>query len=136
MTIQHAEGTFTVSHFVPTDHVPDITTALGVGHAHMVKTFTGAVQGRATTQFSYAFSEATGVGTYVAMESFEGTLDGRRGTLNLAHSATTDGVTRSDEFFLIVPGSGTGELAGITGTGAVVIDGDTESMRLDYSLDG
>lgn len=129
-----AEGTFTVSQFVPTDHVPDVTTALGVGHAHMVKTLTGGIEGRASTQFSYAFSEATGVGTYLAMESFEGAVDGRRGTFNFAHSATTDGVTRSDEFFLIVPSSGTGELAGITGSGAVLIDGDTERIRLDYDL--
>lgn len=129
-----AEGTFTVSDFVPTDHVPEIVTALGVGHAHMLKTLTGAIEGQARTQFSYAFSEATGVGTYVAMESFEGTVDGRRGTFNFAHSATTDGVTRSDEFFLIVPGSGTGELSGITGTGALVIDGETERIRLDYDL--
>lgn len=132
MTI--AEGTFTVSQFVPTDHVPDVTTALGVGHAHMAKTLTGAIEGRSTTQFSYAFSEETGVGTYVAMESFEGSVDGRRGTLNFAHSATTDGVTRSDEFFLIVPSSGTGELAGITGGGALVIDGETERIRFDYQL--
>lgn len=134
MTSARAEGTFTVSQFVPTDHVPGITTALGVGHAHMVKTLTGAVEGTALTQFSYAFSEETGTGTYVALESFEGTVDGRRGALNIAHSATTDGVTRSNEFFLIVPGSGTGELAGITGGGALVIDGDTERFRLDYTL--
>ncbi|WP_111766705.1 DUF3224 domain-containing protein [Nakamurella deserti] len=134
MTTASAEGTFTVSQFVPTDHVPGIVTALGVGHAHMVKTFTGAVEGRSETQFSYAFSEETGTGTYVALESFEGSVDGRRGTLNLAHSATTDGVTRSNEFFLIVPGSGTGELAGMTGGGALVIDGDTERFRLDYTV--
>lgn len=131
-----AAGTFSVSNFVPTDYASEVVTALGVGHAHMVKTFTGDLQGRSTTQFSYAFSEESGVGTYVAMESFDGTVNGRSGTFNFAHSATTDGKSRENEFFVIVPSSGTGELAGITGTGAIVIDGSTEQVVLQYELPG
>ena len=65
--------------------------------------------------FTAAFDPAAGVGTYVAMESFEGSIDGHSGTLNFAHSATTHGTDRADEFFTIVPSSGTGALAGITG---------------------
>ncbi|HEY3671487.1 MAG TPA: DUF3224 domain-containing protein [Acidimicrobiia bacterium] len=129
-----AIGAFSVSDFTPTDYASEVTTALGTGHAHMVKTFTGAVEGRSLTQFSFAFSQETGVGTYVAMEAFEGEVDGRRGTFNFAHSATTTGSDRSDEFFLIVPNSGTGELAGITGTGSIVMDADGERMVFDYSL--
>jgi hypothetical protein len=135
MTTSSAEGTFTVSAFTPTDHEPGIRTAVGVGHVHMVKTFTGAVQGRSETQFSYAFSEETGVGSYVAMESFAGSVDGRSGTFNFAHAATTTGGgTRSAEHFTIVPGSGTGELAGITGGGALLTDSDPERIRFDYTL--
>jgi hypothetical protein len=129
-----ATGAFSVSDFTPTDHASEIATALPTGHAHMVKTFSGAVEGRSLTQFSFAFSPETGAGTYVAMEAFEGTVDGRRGTFNFAHSATTSGSDRSDEFFLIVPNSGTGELVGITGTGRVVIDEAGERMEFDYSL--
>ena len=63
-------------------------------------------------------------------------LDGRPGTFNFAHVASTSGTDRSGEFFTIVPGSGTGELAGITGGGALVVDADgTHRMRFDYSLD-
>jgi hypothetical protein len=129
-----AIGNFTVSEFTPTDYVSEVTTALGTGHAHMVKSFTGAVEGRSLTQFSFAFSQETGVGTYVAMEAFEGTVDGRRGTFNFAHSATTTGADRTDDFFLIVPGSGTGELAGISGTGSIAIDDDGERMVFEYAL--
>ena len=100
----------------------------------MVKTFTGAVEGRSLTQFSFAFSPESGAGTYVAMEAFEGTVDGRRGTFNFAHSATTSGSDRSDEFFLSVPNSGTGELASIRGHGAIVVDADGERMVFDYEL--
>src|SRR4051812_41846081 len=129
-----AIGAFSVSDFTRTDYVSDVETALGTGHAHMVKTFTGAVEGRSLTQFSLAFSPETGVGTYVAMEAFAGTVDGRRGTFNFAHSATTSGTDRTDEFFLIVPNSGTGELAGIAGAGSIVIDDDGEHMVFDYTL--
>jgi hypothetical protein len=129
-----ATGAFSVTEFTPTDYASAVETALPIGHSHMVKTFTGAVEGRSLTQFSFAFSPETGAGTYVAMEAFEGTVDGRRGTFNFAHSATTSGSDRTDEFFLIVPNSGTGELAGIRGGGAVVVDADGERMVFDYTL--
>ncbi len=135
MTTHTAEGTYTVSAFTPTEHRPEIATAVGVGHVHMVKAYTGAVQGRSETQFSYAFSEETGVGSYVAMESFEGSVDGHGGTFNFAHGATTSGgATRSDEHFTIVPGSGTGGLAGIAGGGALLTASDPERVRFDYTL--
>lgn len=129
-----ASGDFAVSKFVPTDYASPVSTALGVGGATMIKTLTGEIQGTAYTQFTYAFSQETGIGTYVAMESFEGTVSGRQGTFNFAHSATTDGASREDEFFIIVPSSGTGGLAGITGTGAIVIDGEIERIVLEYAL--
>jgi hypothetical protein len=39
-------------------------------------------------------------------------------------SATTRGTDRAADFFVIVPSSGTGKLAGITGTGGIAIDAD------------
>ena len=71
----------------------------------------------------------------MALESFEGSLDGSSGTFNFAHVASTSGTDRSGEFFTIVAGSGTGELAGISGGGALVIDADgTHRMRFEYAL--
>jgi hypothetical protein len=139
----HADATFEVTEFTPSDYVSPVTTGSPVGHAHMVKQFTGELAGRSTTQFSYAFDDRSGVGTYVALEAFEGTLDGRSGAFAFAHSATTDGQSaeRLHELMVIAPGSGSGELAGITGTGAMVVDDDgTHRVVLDYeiatSLDG
>ena len=132
------EGTFTVSGFagVPIEEERPVVTALGVGVATMEKQYAGGVEGRSTTLFTSAFDPERGVGTYVAMESFEGTLDGRAGTFNFVHAASTSGSDRSDEHFLIVPSSGTGALAGIVGSGALVVDADgTHRMRFDYTLD-
>jgi hypothetical protein len=132
-----AAGTFTVKSFVPTELVPDpaVPTGTPVGVATMEKHFEGDVVGRSATLFTAAYDQTSGVGTYVAMESFEGSLHGRAGTFNFAHSATTSGTDRSAEFFTIVPSSGTGELAGIRGTGGMAIDADgTHRMWFDYEF--
>lgn len=131
------EGTFQVVSFRPAQldpPPPDVPTALPVGVAAMEKRFTGAVEGRAATVFVAAYDQERGVGTYVAMESFEGTLDGRAGSFNFVHSATTSGTDRAGEYFLIVPGSGTGELASIRGAGSIVLDGDAHRISFDYEL--
>ncbi|MFF4558862.1 DUF3224 domain-containing protein [Streptomyces sp. NPDC001422] len=133
-----ASGTFTVKAFVPTELQPNppVSTALPVGVATMEKHFEGEVAGRSATLFTAAFDQATGVGTYVAMESFEGSLLGRSGTFNFVHSATTTGSDRTAEFFTIVPASGTGELAGIRGTGGMAVDTDgTHRIWFDHELE-
>ena len=88
-----------------------------------------------STLFTAAFDQGTGVGTYVAMESFEGSVDGRAGAFNFAHSATTTGANREAEYFAIVPSSGTGALAGIRGTGGLEIEADgTHRIWFEYEL--
>ena len=131
-----ASGTFEVANFTPAPVPPgDVKTAVPVGVATMTKTFTGEISGRSSTLFTAAYDQAAGVGTYVAMESFEGSIAGRSGAINFAHSATTRGDNREADFLVIVPGSGTGELAGIRGTGGLTVDEDgTHHIRFDYEL--
>jgi len=118
-----ATGTFEVADFTPAPvPAPGIKTGLPVGVATMRKTFTGEVAGRSETLFTAAFDPASGTGTYVALESFEGSLGGRAGAFNFVHSATTTGTDRQAEFLTLVPGSGTGELTGIHGTGSLTAD--------------
>ena len=130
------ECTFSVESFEPVDWTPEISTGLATGHVHMIKTYAGGLEGRSITQFSSAFDMERGIGTYLALESFEGTVDGKQGAFNYAHSATTDGgPDRLNEFFLIVPSSGTGELAGLAGTGRMIIDPDgTHRLEIEYAL--
>ncbi|MFB8211966.1 DUF3224 domain-containing protein [Streptomyces sp. NPDC056010] len=134
-----ASGTFTVDSFVPSElkPEPEVTTALPVGVATIVKTFEGEVAGRSTTLFTAAFDQASGVGTYIAMESFEGVLAGHEGTFNFVHSATTSGSDRAGEYFAVVPGSGTAALAGISGGGGIAVDDDgTHRIWFDFELGG
>ncbi|WP_106237402.1 DUF3224 domain-containing protein [Allonocardiopsis opalescens] len=132
-----AAGTFAVTSFVPAELAvePGVSTGLPVGVATMEKRFEGEVAGRSATVFTSAFDQASGVGTYVAMESFEGTLGGREGSFNFVHSASTSGSDRADEFFAVVPGSGTGGLAGISGGGGISVDADgTHRIWFEYRL--
>lgn len=71
----------------------------------------------------------------VALESFEGTMGGRNGAFDFAHSPTTADATAAGRFFRIVPASGTGLLAGIHGTGGMAIGTDgTHRIWFDYEL--
>ena len=133
---QLVRSTFRVIEFVPTDYAPPVEVGIPVGHASLTKEFTGGLVGRSVAQFSSAFSMETGVGTYVALEVFSGTFDGRDGNFAFAHTATTDGAQRSHHLVVIVPSSGTGGLVGLTGTGALVVDADgTHHLDFDVAYD-
>ncbi|GAA1534999.1 DUF3224 domain-containing protein [Nocardioides humi] len=138
-----AAATFTVSDWTPVELpavVGDLAvpvTAAPTGLAAMVKTFAGDLAGRSVTWFVGGLNEATGAGSYAAVESFEGTLGERTGTFGFVHAASTRGTDRYDEHFVIVPDSGTGELVGITGSGSLVVDADgTHHVEIEYTLPG
>ena len=101
----------------------------------MEKVYEGDVSGRSATIFTSAFDMGTSVGTYVALETFEGRLGERSGAFAYVHSATTTGYGRRDELFVIVPSSGVGELAGISGGGGMTVDpDDTHRVWFDFDL--
>ena len=130
-----SEGTFVVAGFVPVEVEPPVTvtTAMPVGVATMEKRYSGGVEGVSATLFSGG--QATdGAGTYVAVESFDGSLDGRAGTFVFVHAASTSGEDRYAEHFAIARGSGTGDLVGIEGTGGMAVDDDgTHRVWFDWS---
>ena len=76
---------------------------------------------------------AEGSGVYVAIETVSATLAGRKGTFALYHR----GVMRRgtpELAVLVVPDSGTGELAGISGALNIIIEGKKHFYDLEYSL--
>ncbi|HEY7010548.1 MAG TPA: DUF3224 domain-containing protein [Jatrophihabitantaceae bacterium] len=73
------------------------------------------------------------VGPYTGFELVDATVDGHRGTFVLAASGDhRDGVARTD--VRVVRGSGTRQLAGITGSGHYVADAMEYKLELDYQL--
>ena len=72
---------------------------------------------------------------YVALERVEAVLDGVEGAFVLQHvGAITAGVPVLA--LQVVPGSGTGGLAGLTGEGTIEHSGDGAFLTLTYSLPG
>lgn len=78
-----------------------------------------------------AGSPRSGSAGYVAVERVSGTLHGRRGSFALQHGATMHRGSSSLSI-TVVPGSGTGELAGLHGTMNVIISGSRHSYEFDY----
>ncbi|MGO1409473.1 MAG: DUF3224 domain-containing protein [Brachybacterium sp.] len=81
----------------------------------VAKTWTGALEGASHGIMLTAGDPAGGSASYIATETFEGTLDGRAGTLTLQQLGTMAG-GEPELSYVIAPGSGTGALTGLTGT--------------------
>jgi hypothetical protein len=131
-----ANGTFSVRDFKPSELAltGGIETALPVGLSTMEKLYLGEINGRSATIFTSAFDPASGIGSYVAMESFDGTIGGLSGRFNFLHSAATRGSDRTDAFFSIVAGSGTGDFRGITGTGGISVAAEAHRIWFEFDL--
>lgn len=104
------------AHFDVTGWVPNpLREPLGAtsfDRVTVTKTFTGAVSGESTAELLTAANDVGA--SYVANEVFTGTIDGRTGSIVIAHGGVVAG-TESESFGAIVPGSGTDGLAGCTG---------------------
>jgi hypothetical protein len=76
---------------------------------------------------------ATGSATYVAIEKFSGTINGRKGTLLFQHMGTMNrGV--QDLNVTVVPDSGTDQLKGITGKLTGKIEGGKHFYDFEYTI--
>jgi hypothetical protein len=107
----------------------------GVKYArtHIDKTFRGDIEAQSTVEMLSASAEDGGAG-YVALERIEGSVHGRSGSFALVHIGTMTGEGHWAKW-PVVPGSGTGELAGISGEARIEIDAaGAHTLFLDYEL--
>jgi Protein of unknown function (DUF3224) len=114
-------------------------TGVDYGGLTLSKTFTGAIEGSSTVEMLYTRTPGengsyAGAG-YVALERISGSVDGHRGSFALLHISTVVGNEPPLSRYLISPGSGTADLAGMSGVGLITIDDDgTHTLHLDYEL--
>ncbi|MBL8236583.1 MAG: DUF3224 domain-containing protein [Bryobacterales bacterium] len=97
------------------------------------KTFAGDLAGTSVGEMLAAMTAVKGSAGYVAMETVTATLGGKRGTFVLQHSGTMAG-GKQELSVTVVPDSGTGELAGLSGKMRIIIDGKAHLYEFDYSL--
>ena len=97
------------------------------------KEFSGDMAGTSEAQMIAAFTGIPGSAGYVAIEHFKGSVGGKSGSFVLQHSGV---MNRGDARLTvtIVPDSGTGELAGISGTLEIDNDEGRHSYVLDYEF--
>ncbi|HKE49508.1 MAG TPA: DUF3224 domain-containing protein [Rhodanobacteraceae bacterium] len=130
----HAKGPFDVKLDPQPLAVEDEGEGAARGRLAIDKQFHGDLAATSKGEMLSAMTGTQGSAGYVAIEKVTGTLGGRRGTFVLQHNAT---MTRGAPYLniVVVPDSGTGELAGLSGTMKIVIaDGGRHFYELDYSL--
>jgi Protein of unknown function (DUF3224) len=104
-----------------------------VGRMTIDKQFHGDLTATSRGEMLTAGTSVKGSAGYVAMEKVTGTLKGRTGTFVLQHSGTmTRGAPQLS--VTVVPDSGTGQLAGVTGTMTIKIADGKHSYEFEYSL--
>lgn len=108
------ESSFEITNWAETDLVEG---DVRVYRTDVEKRFSGDIEGTSEAWLVMTVTPS-GPAAYVGLEVFDVSIDGRRGTFVLKHDATasSDGQEAS---WVVVSGSGTGELAGIEGTAQI-----------------
>lgn len=126
-----ASGTFEVklSPQPPEDKAEGAT----LGRMSIDKQFHGDLEGTSKGQMLTAMTDVKGSAGYVAIERITGTLHGHSGSFVLQHSGTlTKGAAQQS--ITVVPDSGTGQLAGLTGKMTITIADGKHSYDFEYTL--
>jgi hypothetical protein len=121
-----AAGTFEVKLTPQPDDSP-------VGRMTIVKQFHGDLEGSSAGQMLAAMTEVKGSAGYVAIEKVTGSLHGRAGSFVLQHTGTMNRGTPQLSV-TVVPDSGTGDLAGLSGSLNIIIEGGKHSYEFDYEF--
>jgi hypothetical protein len=103
-----------------------------VSRVHVSRTLSGDLEGESVAELLIAKAEAGG--GYVGHDRVTGSLQGKTGGFVFQHTGLmgADGVTNTGT---IVPGTGTGELAGIAGEGTMLADEEgNHTLTLAYEL--
>jgi hypothetical protein len=129
--VARAAGTFDVKLTQQSTDAEDSGTTLG--RYALEKQFRGDLDATSKGEMLSAGTQTKGSAGYVAQERVTGTLAGRSGSFVLQHTGVMNrgapGLT-----ITVVPDSGTGALAGITGTMNIIIEAGKHSYELDYDL--
>ena len=102
--------------------------------ASVNKVFHGGIEGESSLEYLMVYGQ-DGSASFVGMERVVGQVGDRSGSFVLQHSGTfANGIAESAWF--VVPGSGTGKLAGLRGEGGSAIGHAQQyAFTLDYDFE-
>lgn len=127
--ILYAKGEFEVK-LVPQTEERSIPL---LGRLIIDKVFHGDIEGSSQGQMLSAKTAVPASAGYVAIERVEATINGRQGSFVLQHNATMN-KGESMLNIIIVPDSGTDELAGIAGKMNILIKDKKHFYDMEYTL--
>lgn len=130
-TTTRADGTVEVSMWDPR---PYDTPGDGpqLVDIHVEETFDGDIVGTGTARYLQTL-HPDGSASFCGLERITGTLHGRTGTFVLQDEGELDASGRVTGRWQVVAGSGTGELAGLRGTGTFTAElGQRAVITLDH----
>lgn len=127
-----ATGTFEVS-LLPLDSYATGSEGISLGRMSIDKTFYGDLAASSEGQMLTAMTAVDSSAGYVAIEQVSGSLHGKKGTFVLQHYGIMD--ADGQRLILeVVPDSGTGQLARLSGQMFIYIENGEHSYELDYDL--
>jgi len=126
----HASAVITVNKYEPSAYEEPAEGPV-LTRIHVEESFSGDISGDGTVEFLQA-ARADGSASFVGIERVTGTVGGRAGTFLLQDAGTVrDNIVSGDWF--VIPGSGTGGLAGLRGEGGFRANlGEGAQVHLDY----
>lgn len=128
----HAAGRFETSHHPLPALLEEPGATLGL--MRVDKAFTGELVGKSSVWMSYHRSETDpACATYVALERIQARIGERSGSFVVAHLGLRGPGLESLEL-PIAAGSGTGDLAGISGRMEIVVSEGEHAYRLNAQL--
>jgi hypothetical protein len=126
-----ASGIFEVT-LIPQGE-PDTAPGAALGRMSIDKQFQGDLAGVGKGEMLTAMTDVTGSAVYVAVERVTGTLHGRQGSFTFQHVGSS--YRGAQQLTIaVVPDSGAGELAGITGELSLNIVDGKHFYTFEYSL--
>jgi hypothetical protein len=127
-----AAGEFEVD-LQPLDPFTKGNEGITLGRMSIDKTFRGDLVAKSQGEMLSVITNVKGSAGYVAVEQVNGTLQGNRGTFVLQHFGITD---RGENRLVleVVPDSGTGQLANLSGKMTLKIEYGKHFYEFDYSL--
>ena len=128
---QQAKGTFEATRSI--EPVLDLGDGVTAGHYRFDKRFEGELDAHSVVHMLAVGTDVPGSAAYVAIERIAGTLDGRAGHFFLQHNGVMNRGAASLSL-TVVPDSGGGALAGISGRMTIDITAGQHFYTLDYTL--
>jgi hypothetical protein len=111
----------------------EVAGSTGISRMSLEKVFSGQLEGTSQGEFLSVMDFAKGSGAYVAVERVSGTLDAKAGTFALYHCGVMKNGAPGLEIE-VVPGSGTGELADISGSMRIDIVEKKHNYEFEYCV--